>query len=229
MAKLKTSSNSKMTAKSVRSDSVALGDINGDSNISTTTKLHQFMTKYEQLDKERRKYMICFFALFALIIIFLTIILIGLTADNNLSPSNIDTCQSECASTENDFVTLTEIDTDTPIATFDGYLDVLLQQTNLTNYSRILSNNGQVIDDLQEYLYALKQNLSAYDGDIIISVQRQIFEGNVDYDILIQACSILFTGNLTYIDILCSTTFYHLHIKSMYKYFRNHVSNDDMF
>ena len=70
-----------MTAKSNRADMT-----NGDSNLSTTNVLGEFMIKYEQLNKDRKKYMICFFALFALVIIFLIIILIGLTTSHNSKP-----------------------------------------------------------------------------------------------------------------------------------------------
>ena len=177
-----------MTAKPVRSDSVAVDEPSND--------IVEFMRKYEALDKDRRKYMICFFALFALVIIFLIIILVGLTANDNSSTSNIDTCNADCASTgSNDFVTLTDKDTQTPIATFNGYLDVYLQNTSLTNYTRILSNNGTMIDDLYTYLYQLKESLETEDGvDVYISVQRQIFQGNVDYDYLVKSCNILYTG-----------------------------------
>ena len=183
-----------MTAKSIRADSVALEDMTGDSNLSTANELHKFMRKYEQLDKDRKKYMICFFVLFAFVIIFLVIILIGLTTSNKTSTSNIDTCHSECISSKNDFVTLTESDTDTPIASYNGYLDILLQGTNLTNYSRIMTDDGKTIDHLSTYLSTIRQNLSLYNTDTYLSVQRLIFQGNVDYEMLVKACSILLTG-----------------------------------
>ena len=183
--------------QSVRIDSIDMEEMNKNRQSSNSNELHEFMLKYEKLDKDRKKYMICFFALFALVIIFLVIIVIGITANNNSSSSNIDTCHTDCSSTENELVTLTESDTDTPIATYNGWLDVYLQNTSLTNYTRILSNNGQVIDDLQSYLHSLKHNLSSYDSndtDIYVSFQRQVFQGNVDYEMLVKACNILLTG-----------------------------------
>ena len=74
---------------------------------------------------------------------------------------------------------LTETDTDTPIATFNGYLNIYLNNTNQTNYTRVMANNGKIIDDLQTYLVSLKQNLSTYTDNAFVSVQRQIFQGNV--------------------------------------------------
>ena len=190
-----------MTAKPVRSDSIALDDMNGGSNLSTNNDLQRFMHKYEELDKDRRKYIICFFALFGLVIICLVIILVGLTAGSN-SQSNIDTChtQNECAvSSNNDFVTLTESDTDKPIATLDGFLTVELKDTNLTNYSRWIANNGQVIKDINidSYFMSIHQNLSIHYNNtagISISIERDIYRGNVPYSILRKACDILFTG-----------------------------------
>ena len=93
------------------------------------------------------------------------------------SPSNIDTCHSQCSSSSaNDFVTLTESDTDTPIAIFDG---VELMDSNLTNYSRWVTNDSEIIYDIDSYLISMKLNLSIYyhvsdDDDIFISVKRQI-------------------------------------------------------
>ena len=178
------------TKKSVRVNSMDFDD-----KSSTTNELHEFMTKYEQLDKDRKKYMICFFVLFAMVIIFLVIILVGLTA-NNSTPPNIDTCHAECTSSDNDFVTLTESDTDTPVATYNGYLDVIVQDRNLTNYTRIMSSSGEIIYNLTSYLYSLRQNLSISDGDgdIYVSVEDQIFKGNIDYDYLVKSCAILYTG-----------------------------------
>ena len=181
------------TKQSVHAQSIDLDEM-GNKHLSSTNDLREFMHKYEKLDNDRKKYMICFFALFALVIIFLVIIVIGITANDNASSSNIDTCHDNCTSTQNEFVTLTESDTDTPIATYNGWLDVYLQNTNLTNYSRIISNDGAIIDDLHLYLYSLKQNLSSYHGDIYISFQRQVFQGNVDYEMLVKACNILLTG-----------------------------------
>ena len=180
-----------MATTSVGGSSVAMDDPDNESEIKA------FMEKYEQVDKDRKKYMICFFALFALVIIFLVIILVGLTANNRSSPSNIDTCHTDCASSSNnDFVTLTETDTDIPIATYQGWLDVYLQNRNLTNYTRILSNNGTIIDDLDTYLYEIKQNLGLENGDedVYLSIIYQEFQGNVEYDYLLKGCNILYTG-----------------------------------
>ena len=200
--------------QSVRVNSIEMDEMNKNGQSSTSNELHEFMIKYKRLDKDRKKYMICFFGLFALVIIFLVIILIGITANDNASASNIDTCHSDCTSMENQFVTLTESDTDTPIATYNGWLDVYLQNVNLTNYSRIVSNNGEIINNLQKYLYSLKHNLSSFDGNIYVSVQKQVFQGNVDYEMLVKACNILLTG--TKKEPVCS-------IHSI------HVPNDNIF
>ena len=183
------------TKQSVRVNSMEMDEINKNGQSSTLNELHQFMNKYEELDKDRKKYMICFFVLFALVIIFLVVILIGLTA-NSTTPPNIDTCHSECTTSDNDFVTMTESDTDTPIATYNGWLEVYIEDTNLTNYTRHMTSSGQIIYDLKSYLYSLKQNLSVSDddADIFVSLEFQAYRGNIDYNHLVKSCAILYTG-----------------------------------
>ena len=115
---------------------------------------------------------------------------------NEATPSNIDTCHADCSSSENDFVTLKETDTNKPVATYWGWLDVTLQKTYLLNYSRALSSNGTFLKDPYTYLLGLRDSLGVEDGgdDVYIPIECQIYQGSIDYDYLVKSCNILYTG-----------------------------------
>lgn len=94
------------TRQTVRAELLQLDELSKNEQTSTITEIQEFMLKHELLDEDGKKYMISFFGSFALVNIFLVSTVFGLTAIDNSSSSNIETCQADCTPLANNFVTI---------------------------------------------------------------------------------------------------------------------------